>query len=98
MVIRVAVRGVEAAESLVQDFVGLFPDPCVSLNTGGEIQIDHASDKALLQVLDAVERHLEQSGASTAGVWIDDRPYMLERFVPPEKPAARRLQLIPGNA
>ena len=98
MVIRVAVRDMGAAESLIQEFVRLFADPCVSLRAGGEIQIEHAPDKALLRVLDAVERHLEKSGVSTASVWVDDRPYMLERSVLPEPPAARRLQLIPESA
>ena len=78
MVVRIVVQDVEAAKGLVQELVGLFGGACVSFKTDGEIQVEHASDKAIVQVLDAVGRRVGESGVSTARVWVDDRAYMLE--------------------
>ena len=78
MVVRIAVHDVEAAKGLVQEFVGLFGGACVSFKTDGEIQVEHASDKTIVQVLDAVGRRLGKSSVSTARVWVDGHSYMLE--------------------
>jgi hypothetical protein len=89
MVVRIAVQDIEAAKDLVQELVGLFGGASVSLKTDGEIQLEHASDKAIVQVLDAVGRRLAESSVSTARVWVDKRSYMLEHSQPrrlhPEK-------------
>jgi hypothetical protein len=82
MVVRIAVQDTEAAKGLVQEFVGLFGGACVSFKTDGEIQVEHGSDKALVQVLDAVGRRVGESSVSTARVWVNERSYMLEHSQP----------------
>lgn len=88
MVVRIAVQDIEAAKGLVQELIGLFDGACVSFKTDGEIQVEHASDKALVQVLDAVGRRIGESSVSTARVWVDERSYMLEH----SRPRQRRLR------
>jgi hypothetical protein len=97
MVVRIAVQDVEAAKGLVQEFVGLFGGPCVSFETDGEIQVEHASDKAIVQVLDAVGRRLGDSSVSTMRVWVDGHSYMLER-AQPRQLRARKAVLANASA
>lgn len=93
MVVRVAVPDIEAAKSLVQELVGLVGGACVTFTTEGEIQVEHAADESIGQVLDCVERRLRQFEVSTARVWVDGHSYMLEHSQPrrlrPEKVLAR---------
>ena len=81
MVIRVAVRDVESAKCLVVGLVGLFGGECVSLRADGEVQLQlhEESNRALAQTLDAVEDWLEETRIGFADVWVDERPYRVDR-------------------
>jgi hypothetical protein len=81
MVIRVAVRDVESAKRLVVEFVGLFGGECVSLWANGEVQLQphEDSNRALAQTLDAVEHWLDETRIGSADVWVDERPYRVDR-------------------
>jgi hypothetical protein len=77
MAVRIELYDIDVAKDLLQEFFALFGSS-VSMKTVGEIEVKQASDRALLQILDAVVRHLGESRASTARLWVDERPYMLE--------------------
>ncbi len=81
MVIRVAAQDVESAKGLVVRLVGLFGGECVSLRADGEVQLQphQESNRALAQTLDAVEHWLEETGTGSADVWVDERPYRVDR-------------------
>jgi len=81
MVIRVAVRDVESAKGLVVGLVDLFGGECVSLRADGEVQLqpDEESNRALAQTLDAVEHWLDETRIGSADVWVDERPYRIDR-------------------
>jgi hypothetical protein len=85
MVVRIALQDIQASKGLVHELIGLFGGPRISLKTNGEIQVEHASDRAILQVLDAVGRQLEGSGVSTTRLWVDERRYMLEGSERPKR-------------
>jgi hypothetical protein len=80
-VIRVAAQDVESAKRLVVSLVGLFGGECVSLRADGEIRLqpDEESNRALAQTLDAVEHWLEETRIGSADVWVDERPYRVDR-------------------
>jgi hypothetical protein len=84
MVIRVATNDVESAKLLVVDLVGLLGGECVSLQADGEVhlQLRGEVNGALVQTLEAVEHWLEQTGAASADVWVDERSYMVEQRQP----------------
>jgi hypothetical protein len=81
MVIRVAAQDVESAKRLVVGLVGLFGGECVSLRADGEVQLQpyEESNRALAQTLDAVEHWLEETRIGSADVWVDERPYRVDR-------------------
>ena len=81
MVIRVAAQDVESAKRLVVRLVGLFGGECVSLRADGEVQLqpDEESNRALAQTLDAVEHWLKETRIGSADVWVDERPYRIDR-------------------
>jgi hypothetical protein len=81
MVIRVAVRDVESAKRLVVRLVDLFGGECVSLRADGEVQLQphEESNRALAQTLDALEDWLEETRIGSADVWVDERPYRIDR-------------------
>lgn len=49
-----------------------------------EIQVERESDRAVLRVLDAVERWLDQAGVSFAELWLGKRSYRAHRWIPVE--------------
>ena len=81
MVIRVPVRDVESAKRLVVGLVDLFGGECVSLRADGEVQLQphEESNRALAQTLDALEDWLEETRIGSADVWVDERPYRIDR-------------------
>ena len=93
MVIRVATKDVESAKLLVVGLVGLVDGECVSLQADGEVQIQLRGEAngALVHTLEAVERWLEQTRIAAAEVWVDERPYTVEKRQPfPSRDRARR--------
>jgi hypothetical protein len=81
MVIRVAAQVVESAKHLVVGLVGVFGGECVSLRADGEVQLQphEESNRALAQTLDAVEDWLEETRIGSTDVWVDERPYRVDR-------------------
>ena len=49
-----------------------------------DVRVEEASDRAILHVLDAVDRWLEQASVGSAEMWLGDRSYRLARWVPVE--------------
>ena len=49
-----------------------------------DVRVERGSDRAVLHVLDAVERWLDQAGVRTVEMWLGERSYKLARWVPVE--------------
>jgi hypothetical protein len=49
-----------------------------------DIRVEHESDRAILHVLDAVERWLEHTSVGSAEMWLGDHSYRFARWVPAE--------------
>jgi len=49
-----------------------------------DIRVEHQSDRAILHVLDAVERWLEHASVGSAEMWLGDHSYRFARWVPVE--------------
>lgn len=49
-----------------------------------DIRVEHESDRAILHVLDAVERWLEHTSVESAEMWLGDHSYRFARWVPVE--------------
>jgi hypothetical protein len=46
-----------------------------------DVRVEHGSDRAILNVLDAVERWLEHASVGSAEMWLGDHSYRLARWV-----------------
>jgi len=49
-----------------------------------DIRVEHESDRAILHVLDAVERWLEHTSVGSAEMWLGDHSYRFAQWVPVE--------------
>jgi hypothetical protein len=49
-----------------------------------DVQVDRESDRSLIQVLEAVERWLDQARVGSAEMWLGDHSYRVARWVPVE--------------
>jgi hypothetical protein len=49
-----------------------------------DIRVEHEADRAILHVLDVVERWLEHASVGSAEMWLGDHGYRLARWVPIE--------------
>jgi len=49
-----------------------------------EVRIGEGSDRAILRLVDAVERWLEHAAAGSAEMWLGNHSYRLTRSVPVE--------------
>jgi hypothetical protein len=49
-----------------------------------DVLIDREPDSAILRILDAVERWLDQAHAGYVEMWLGERSYSLARWVPVE--------------
>lgn len=82
MIIRVATGDVERAKVLVAGLVSLFGGEGVSLRSDGEVQVDlngKSGQRAMADTFASVERWLGETGISSTDVWVDERPYRMER-------------------
>jgi hypothetical protein len=88
MVVRVATQNFESAKLLVVDLVGLVGGESVSLQPDGQVHLQLRGDVngALVQILRAVERWLEQTGTASAEIWVDERSYTVEQAASPRAP------------
>ena len=81
MQMRVVVGDGETAKRLVQELAGLFRAGRVSVETGGQIQVElrGEADDAVARTLIAIERWLGEDGISSATVWVGEQSYVVER-------------------
>jgi hypothetical protein len=49
-----------------------------------DVLIDPEPDRAILRVLDAVERWIDQSRVGSVEMWLGERSYRIARWVPAE--------------
>jgi hypothetical protein len=49
-----------------------------------DVRVEHDSDRAIVYVLDAVDRWLEQASVGSAEMWLGDHSYRFARWVPVE--------------
>lgn len=49
-----------------------------------DVLIDREPDRAILRVLDAVERWIEQARVGSVEMWLGERSYRIDRWVPAE--------------
>jgi hypothetical protein len=81
MVIRIATKDVERGKLLVAELVDLFGGEQVSLQLDGEVHVrlnGQSGQRAMEETFASVERWLEESGAGSTAVWVDDRKYRME--------------------
>jgi hypothetical protein len=49
-----------------------------------DVRVERESDRAILHVIDAVERWLEHASIGSAEMWLGENSYRLARWVPVE--------------
>jgi len=87
MEMRIVVPDRASATVLAERLTGAFGTERILLRREhGEVDvvIDREPDSAILRVLDAVERWLDQATVGSAEMWLGDRSYRLAKWVPVE--------------
>ena len=87
MEMRIVVPDAVSASVLAERLTVVFGAERISL--AGErrevdVLVEQESDPAILRVLDAVERWLDQVGVGSAEMWLGTRSYRVARWVPIE--------------
>jgi hypothetical protein len=82
---RIVVPDAASASSLAERLTLVVGAERIScLEDRQEVCVDHMSDRAILHVLDAVERWLEHASVGSAEMSLGDHSYRLARWVPVE--------------
>jgi hypothetical protein len=84
---RIVVPDAASASSLAERLslvVGAERISCLEERQEVDVRVDHGSDRAILHVLDAVERWLENASVGSAEMSLGDHSYRLARWVPVE--------------
>jgi hypothetical protein len=84
---RIVVPDAASASSLAERLtlvVGVERISCLEDRQEVDVRVDHGSDRAILHVLDAVERWLEHASVGFAEMSLGDHSYRLARWVPVE--------------
>jgi hypothetical protein len=87
MEMRIVVPDAESASLLADRLSVDFGSECVSLRREQrevDVLIDREPEPAILRILDAVERWLDQAHTGSAEMWLGERSYRLARWVPVE--------------
>ncbi len=87
MEMRIVVPDAASASSLAERLtlvVGAERISCLEDRQEVDVRVDHGSDRAILHVLDAVERWLEHASVGSAEMSLGDHSYRLARWVPVE--------------
>ena len=87
MEMRIVVPEAASASALAERLsivVGAERISCLDERQEVDVRVDHGSDRAILNVLDAVGRWLEQASVGSAEMSLGDRSYRLARWVPVE--------------
>jgi hypothetical protein len=75
---------VSSLAELLSLVVGTERISCLEERQEVDVRVDHGSDRAILHVLDAVERWLENASVGAAEMSLGDHSYRLARWVPVE--------------
>ena len=92
MVIRIETQDIESARLLVAGLVGRFGGEDVSLQPDGRVRVQldgHPGQRAMADTFASVERWLDETAISSTHLWVDERPYRMER--PPSLSEQRKL-------
>jgi hypothetical protein len=87
MEMRIVVPDAANASSLAERLTVVLGAERISLlgdRPAVHVRVDQGSDRAILNVLDAVERWLEHTSVRSAEMWLGDHSYRLARWVPVE--------------
>jgi hypothetical protein len=87
MEMRIVVPDAASASALAERLtlvVGAERISCLEDRQEVDIRVEHGSDRAILHVLDAVERWFEHTSAGSAEMWLGDHSYRLAQWVPVE--------------
>ena len=87
MEMRIVVADAASANALAQRLTVTFGTERISLvgeRREVDVLVEQESDPAIISVLDAVERWLEQSSVGSAEMWLGENSYKVARWVPIE--------------
>ena len=87
MEMRIVVPDAASASSLSERLtlvVGAERISCLDDRSEVDVRVDHGSDRAILQVVDAVERWPEHTSVGSAEMSLEDHSYRLARWIPVE--------------
>ncbi len=87
MEMRIVVADAASASVLAERLAAVFGAGWISLwgdRPEVGIRVGRESDRAVLRVLDAVDRRLDQAGGGFAEMWLGKRSYRVARWAPVE--------------
>ncbi len=87
MEMRIVVADAASASALAERLAVAFGAERISLwgdRPEVGIRVERESDRAVLRVLDAVDRWLDQTGVGFAEMWLGKRSYRVARWAPVE--------------
>ncbi len=90
MEMRIVVQDNASATSLAARLTSVFGAAGIALwrdRREVDIRIERESDGRVLQVLDAVERWLDQATFGTGEMWLGEQRYKVARWIPIEEAA-----------
>lgn len=85
MQMRIVVADSASATALALRLAVVFGGECVALADDQrevDLDVDRGSDRAILRVLDAVERWLDGAAAASAELWLGEHSYRLSKRAP----------------
>ncbi|MGZ4381550.1 MAG: hypothetical protein ACXVZ2_07005 [Gaiellaceae bacterium] len=88
MEMRIVVQDGASATSLAERLSAVFGAERIALwgdRRAVDIQVERESDHVVLQVLDAVERWLDQAAVGSAEMWLGEHSYKVARWIPIEE-------------
>jgi hypothetical protein len=87
MEMRIVVQDAASAGALAERLTLALGAERISIVRGRQevdVQVERDSDRAILHIIDTVERWLEHATAGSAEMWLGERSYRLARWVPVE--------------
>lgn len=87
MEMRIVVPDDASASVLADRLIVAFGSERISLRGDRrevDVLIDREPDRAILRVLDAVERWIDQARVGSVEMWLGERSYRIDRWVPVE--------------
>jgi hypothetical protein len=87
MEMRIVVPDAASAGALAERLTVAFGADRISFWGGRrevDIRVERESDRSVIQILDAVERWLDQTAVASAEMWLGEHSYRVSRWVPVE--------------